>query len=59
MNFVPIAGPAGGNNDDNDDDLPEIPLEELLDDLEALQLAGQDGGMAAAADSDGDEMMEG
>ena len=39
--------PAGLEDDtmssEDEDDLPQIPLEELLDDLEALQLAGEDG----------------
>lgn len=45
------------SDSDGEDDLPQIPLEELLDDLEALQLAG--GGDDAGADMDEDEEMEG
>uniref|UniRef100_A0A6U2GZ91 60S ribosomal export protein NMD3 n=1 Tax=Chlamydomonas euryale TaxID=1486919 RepID=A0A6U2GZ91_9CHLO len=48
----------GMGSDDDDEDLPQIPLEELLDDLEALQLAGQGDG-DDGADHSMDADMEG
>lgn len=44
------------DGDDDEDDLPEIPLDELLDDMNALQLEA--GGQEAHV-TDEDEDMEG
>lgn len=55
------AAPAQGSDvmtdgDDDEDDLPDIPLEELLDDMNALQL--EENGRASTP-GDEDEDMEG
>ena len=67
-------GKAGGGDDDDsesEDDLPQVPLEELLDDLAAMQL-GDEGGVAphhggvappgggdgGGGDDDKDDMLE-
>ena len=44
------------DGDDDEDDLPDIPLEELLDDMKALQL---EEGAQHSTVSDEDEEMEG
>lgn len=43
---------------DDEDDLPEIPLDELLDDMNALQLEGGPPGAPGNDDEDDDQDME-
>jgi nonsense-mediated mRNA decay protein 3 len=52
---VPAGMVEGSDDDDEEEALPEIPLDELLDELEGLQLAE---GAQAAADPSEDMMSE-
>lgn len=44
------------DGDDDEDDLPEIPLDELLDDMNALQL--EEGANGGPADDEDEDMEE-